>query len=306
VINCPQVSAVDPRNIPSAPILSVLIPAFEYPNGILRILDAIADSASTDIECIICDDSNSDVVEQAVKSHCASDRVLYRRNKPPLGAIRNWNNLLQSACGQFVMVLHHDECPVHPNFFVDLCELLSNTTDALILDCFIGIIDRGRMRRHFPLQLKTLVLRYFPMYLLRRNLLGGPSVLVVRRDRILPFDSRIPIMVDVEWYCRLMRQPGFQVRVTSALALLSVHHQGSITKSFGGAVSEMIRLESALLRAENPSLNVLALAAPRNISEYLFGVVESIGWGVIRSVTLLIDSMRAQPIPARLLRIRKL
>lgn len=300
--DCLRVSSVAPTSAPNAPRLSVLVPAYEYPGGVLRILDAIAGSTYADFECIISDDSKTNAVEQAVLRHRAGARVLYRRNHPPLGAIQNWNHLLQSARGQFVMVLHHDECPIHPSFFVDLCATLTDTTNALVLDCFIGVPSRGRMRRHFPLQLKSLVLRHCPSYLLRRNLLGGPSVLVVRRDRILPFDSRIPMMVDVEWYCRLMRQPGYQVRVSRELALVSVHHQGSITSSFGDAVPEMFRRESALLRAENPSLHVLSLTAPRNSAERLLGLAESIGWGVVRSMTRFVAALRARPIPAHLLR----
>jgi hypothetical protein len=282
--------------------LSVLIPAYEYSAGVQRILDVIADCVEQNVEFIINDDSKTDEVEQVVSRHRASANVQYRRNDPPLGAIQNWNHLLQSAHGQFVMVLHHDECPIHPHFFDDLCAVLDDTIDALVLDCFIGNLSRGRMRRHFPLSLKAMVLRYCPSYLLRRNLLGGPSVMVVRRDRTLPFDIRIPMMVDVEWYCRLMRQSGYRVRVSSKLALLSVHYQGSITTSFGHAVPMMIHRQSALLRTENPSLRMLALSAPRATGERLLGVLESVGWFGLRAVNRLVAALLARRIPSHLLR----
>ena len=282
--------------------LSVLIPSYNYAGGIHRILDVIDECDTKNIEFIISDDSSNNFVEQTVKIHRANVRIQFQRNSPALGAIENWNHLVQQARGEFVMVLHHDECPIHPRFFDDLCIALAETNDALVLDCFIGMLSIGRMRRHCPLLLKKFVLRHCPTYLLRRNLLGGPSVMVVRRDRILPFDNRIPMMVDVEWYCRLLRQPTFQLNVSRALAVLSVHHHGSITTSFGDAVQEMFRRESALLRSEDPALKMLALMAPRNVAERLLAVIESLSWGTLRIITRMIGTLFSRPIPLHLLR----
>jgi hypothetical protein len=150
--------------------------------------------------------------------------------------------------------------------------------------------------------LKDAVLRHWPSYLLRRNLMGAPSVLVLRKDRILPFDARVPWMVDVEWYGRVMRQPGLRLKVSRDLALISVHHEGSITASFGNALSDMARRESALLRAENPTLSILSLSAPRTFGERLSSKAETLAWWTVRSVTRLVATLLAKPIPARLLR----
>jgi len=280
-----------------APRLSVLIPTYEHPAGILRIMDSISGNEHANIEFIVGDDSETDAVELAVREHRASLHVQYRRNRPKLGAIQNWNCLLELARGEFVLLLHHDVCPMHPNFFVDLCTALHDPIDALALDCIVGNLRRGRMRRHFPLMLKTLVLRICPSYLLRRNVLGGPSMLVVRRAAILPFDIRFPMMVDVEWYCRLIRQPNFRIRVSDDLSLLTIPQPDSITASFGDAVPAMILQESATIRAENPSLRVLLLNAPRNAAERLLSASESVCWVAVRALTLLVATLLARPIP---------
>jgi len=285
-------------------LLSILIPSFDYAEGILRLLDCISECNDERIEFIISDDSKTDLVEKTIRHHRAEVNIEYYRNDPPLGAIRNWNYLLESARGKFILLLHHDECPLYPFFFNELLAKLSDieeTVDALVLDCFIGNPSIGSMRRHCPLFLKSLVVRYFPSYLLRRNILGAPSVFVVRRSRVLKFDSRIPMMVDVDWYFRMICQPFFQVLIISSLAILSVNHEGSITASFGKEKANKICCESELLRCENPLLYVLALNAPRNIYEYLIGSLESVIWGVQAVFKRSINFVFSKSIPTHLL-----
>jgi len=284
------------KNI-NTPLLSVLIPAYEYPLGVTRILDALAENCELPIECIIYDDSTTDSVEQAVHNHPANLKLIYHRNNPSLGAIKNWNYLLNSAQGMFVMLLHHDECPVQYGFFRDLCFSLTSEIDAIVLDCFIFNTKSGRMRRHFPLSLKKLVLQYFPSYLLRRNLIGPPSVLVVRRQKILLFDIRIPWLVDVEWYYRLLSQTQFRVNITKKLLLLSVIRQDSITASFGNTLSIQKIRQSTILLSENLSLKVLKLSAPCNYRDRISGISETICWYFIRFLTRLFAHISSKKIP---------
>jgi glycosyltransferase involved in cell wall biosynthesis len=281
------------------PHLSVLVPAYELAGGVTRILDAVASDPLADIECIISDDSRTDAVAHVVREHAATrqGRVRYLRNDPPLGAIPNWNHLLEMAAGRFVLVLHHDEWPRQPQFFSRLCASLNDDVDALVLDCLVAEERTGRVRRHFPVALRALLLRLWPAYLLRRNFLGAPSVLAVRRDRVLPFDTRIHWKVDVEWFTRLFRQPGFRVETSRTLEIVSLAHPGSITATLGRRVSELDREDSRLLRSENPELRILALGAPRTPAERLAALAETSFWLSLRGVTRLADYYRAFRVP---------
>ena len=72
------------------------------------------------------DDSGSDDVQKIVKSHplYSEDNIIYCKNNPALGAVKNWNKLIKIAKGDYLMLLHHDECPVELNFFDELSKIL--------------------------------------------------------------------------------------------------------------------------------------------------------------------------------------
>ena len=101
--------------LPVAPVpwLSLLIPAYDFPAGVDRILDSVAAAADERIECLVGDDSTTPEVERRVRAHAAfaSGRVAYVRNVPARGAVTNWNEMITRASGEYLLFMHHDECP---------------------------------------------------------------------------------------------------------------------------------------------------------------------------------------------------
>lgn len=280
-------------------LLSVLIPAYEYPEGVGKILDTLSESDVSDIECIIMDDSKSDRVERVLRSHSFMKNVIYIRNRPPLGAISNWNSLLKLAHGKYIMILHHDEYPIQAKFFRHLCSTLNDSFDVLILDCFIANSKIKRMRRHFPLSIKSLIIHQWPSYLLRRNLIGAPSSVVIRREFALPFDSRLSWLVDVEWYYRLFRQKDIRVQISKDLGLVSVSHIGSITQSFGKTKTSKASLEAYLLLKKYPKLIPLNFHIPSTKFERILSFLEFFVWVMVRATTQVLSSIFSRPIPKR-------
>ena len=280
--------------------LSILIPAYEYPEGVARILDSVHRAKCAQLECLVADDSISDGVERVVKQHdlYLQGALVFIKNSPSLGAIRNWNMLMQRASGEYILFLHHDECPIQSDFFGRLLALLECAPDALILDCSIasGLI----MRRHFPSLAKGFLLRHMPEYLLRRNFIGAPSVLVVRRDKSLLFDTRLPRLVDVDWYVRLFQQPAFFAAVESSIGVLSTPYSRSITSAFGSRISSMARKESALLITEHPAWWPLKLNIRVTTSDKILAAVETMVWGIFKISYRAISNVLAPKIPRHL------
>jgi len=62
--------------------------------------------------------------------------VIYQRNDPPLGAVANWNGLIELATGRYILLIHHDEYPSQPDFFERVSDA-SRTTRARMF-CFWG------------------------------------------------------------------------------------------------------------------------------------------------------------------------
>ena len=90
-----KLSAADQK---TDPVLSILIPAYNYADGVRRIVQPLLSEGRTDIEIVVHDDSTDDRVEAAIAELAAFHSYLrYTRNVPAKGAVGNWNGLLQNA-----------------------------------------------------------------------------------------------------------------------------------------------------------------------------------------------------------------
>lgn len=190
--------------------LSVLVPAFNQPLGVARIFESLLPvRGRADIEVLVSDDSADDVAASRIAAQCADlENAHYSRNLPALGAVANWNSLLDRARGRYCLLLHHDEELESTADLPALVEALKRSAapDVLILPC--RVIDRPGTapRLHFPARWAAAVARRFPAYLLRRNLFGPPSSLIVRRECYPRFDIRLRWLVDMEGYYRMLLQ----------------------------------------------------------------------------------------------------
>ena len=192
-----------------APLLSILVPAFNHPAGIARIFEQLQTlRGSVDLEILVSDDSSDAAAAALIGATCASfPNVSYSRHCPPLGAVANWNWLLDQARGRYSWLLHHDEAPADGAALARSLPLLarSDAADVWILACHVGARPGSRARLHFPPRCSAALLRRWPAYLLRRNLIGPPSALVVRSAFYARFNPGLAWLVDVEAYTRTLQ-----------------------------------------------------------------------------------------------------
>lgn len=285
------------------PWLSLLIPAYEHPAGVLRILDRLHAGRVTGVECLINDDSQSDAVNAAVSSHPLhrAGGVIYRRNRPALGAVPNWNDLLTRARGEYLLLMHHDECPERDDFFAVLKDQLATpyAPDVLLLACLLPTMGDRCLRQHVPIWLRRVLMRLGPEHLLRHNTLGPPSVLVVRRSMCVGFDPALKWLVDVEWMVRLLRQAGLRWRFAKQLAVVSMPHAAtSITASLGGEISRLSVEESRQIRERLGPSQVFCLLVPDTAAKRLLARFEGGLWLVVRALTRSTGWLTGRPRPA--------
>lgn len=273
-----------------APLLSVLIPAYRYAEGVARILERLAPWSTEECEVRVYDDSPDDAVEQAVGAFGASNGLIvhYHRNRPALGAVANWNALLTSAKGRHVLLLHHDEFPLGQQFLARVLTALSHepAPDVLILDCLLVDARNGHNRRHMPGLLRLAVARHAPDFLYRRNVIGPVSALVVRRSLYPAFESTLRWMVDVDAYVRLLHNPGLRIVLEPALRVGSLlAREGSITSTLQPELERVHHDELTWLRRERDS-GIPWIADPRNGSwpDRLLLSTESLMWLLWRAV----------------------
>lgn len=266
-------------------LLSILIPAYEYPHGIERILSRVLNCPSHDIEVIVSDDSSSGEVHEIVARFKERfPRTLqYKRNAPSLGAVANWNSLLTSATGEYALLLHHDEYPLDESFIdVALASLReSPDVDVVVMECLVSSCLGRITRPHLPRVIRESVVMRWPDYLFRRNVIGPTSCLIVRTSLYPKFDLGLKWLVDVDAYVRL-RRASRRWALSDRLTMVSdTNRAESITSSLRGGLRGLALQERKLLEAKHPKS--LLLSDSKWIRP--LWLVESLLWRTMRVIT---------------------
>ena len=173
-------------------ILTIGIPAYLDQVGVDRIIACLENR--DDVEILISEDAPKQ--ESGLKGLKKLKNIRHWKNTPPLGAVPNWNAILQRANGEFVWVIHHDEVPHFPSGFDAFVRHLQQTPADLLVshlnnapDNFLKRVIRGDTLRR--------VLLRIPKSILLQNYIGSPSNVIVRRSHIEAFDEKLKWFVDL-------------------------------------------------------------------------------------------------------------
>lgn len=266
--------------------LSLLVPAFNSLEGFRRIVNSLKGHEDEQkLEILVSDDSTDDTVAAGICALCSVlPRASYRRNVPPLGAVHNWNSLLDEARGDYALLLHHDEAFCDAAVLRKLLdELAGQRADVWILRCQVAeghCGDNGML--HFPAGLSASIVSRWPQYLLRRNLIGSPSALLVRRNLYARYDARFVWRVDVECYFRILIR-GPRVRASGSCGIVSYGDTtNSITAKLRPQLHAIEDKERLLLReryGNQPGVVWIFSGSPMGI---LARAVESGMWFLLR------------------------
>lgn len=270
--------------------LSILIPAYNFQVGVLNILNnLLVSERRDDLEIIISDDSSSPdlgvFVGDFARAHDISIRYVY--NNPALGAVANWNFLIDSAVGEYVWIIHHDEWPGSKDVVANVLDILDRgiALDILVLDVFLcESFEAESCRRHVPTLLKKFVFSRFPCYLLRRNLVGPTAALVIRRKICPRFDVKLKWTVDVDFYIRLlMARPALYFDERNAIYSL-LNRTDSITATIKTTVDDILKFEIGYMSNRIPircsfGLKLLQRGTPIYV---LLSLIEGLAWTIFR------------------------
>jgi len=182
-------------------ILSILIPAYNFPNGIRRILERLEYNSETEI--VIFDNSDNLNILQLIDRFKKkfNNQIVYKSFNAT-NAVQNWNNLIKFSNGNFYILLHHDELLLLNTTMSNFVNYLKNTESSLLI--FKCILKKRFLKLHFPIFLSKFLVKRFPIYLLKRNFLGPTACLVIKKDVFYElYDENLKWLVDVDFYYRL-------------------------------------------------------------------------------------------------------
>jgi glycosyltransferase involved in cell wall biosynthesis len=189
----------------SMPFFSVCIPAYENVRLLGRAVESVLSQTDVRLECVINDDSGTDIVAEYVAG-LNDSRVRYTHNAPAKGAPRNWNSALASARGDIITLLHHDDFYRYPEtlHWVFSC---MEAEKAEVLVCGRALCKNGSILGEYT-DIAGHVRAFrtgFPARTLVVNRLGHPSVVFFRRNLLtVRYDERLIYFSDTEYYYRLL------------------------------------------------------------------------------------------------------
>ncbi len=274
------------------PRLSILIPAFNYPEGIDRIFLSLLQMQTYGYEVIVFDNSTNDEVCDVIEKYVYELPVTYKKIQGN-GAINNWNELLEAAQGDYFVLLHHDEFFIGVNFLENIFSALKLNPDLLLLDCILVDPITLKNKRHIPMWFRLSIVKYFPSYLLKRNLIGPTASIIVKRELYTRFNDELKWLVDVDNYVRILRSVNNIVSCENSYVGSVLNRSDSITASLGGSIKKIKKQEK---------LYLLGLEGNRKtwLSDLVWyrslNVIETLFWMGFRLMDLVIQKLKKFPV----------
>ncbi|WP_287998768.1 glycosyltransferase [Pseudoxanthomonas sp.] len=99
--------AASQRN--SRPLLSVVIPTYNYGRFLHQCVTSVLEQGLDDIEILVLDNASSDQTPEVMRAFATDRRVRYMRNRYNYGPGFNWGNGLMVASGHYVTFLSADD-----------------------------------------------------------------------------------------------------------------------------------------------------------------------------------------------------
>jgi glycosyltransferase involved in cell wall biosynthesis len=186
------------------PKVSICIPTYGEPWYFRRALRSVLEQDFTDFEVIVTDDSPNDAIADVLRE-TSDDRIVYMRNVRRLGVPANWNRGVDFATGEFVKLLHHDDCFSSSTSLSRFVGLLANDLGADFGLSASNVCDaEQRLRRVYSPADQLPGLRADPRVLLLGNWIGAPSATIYRRTVNARFDRRLIWVVDIDFYLSIL------------------------------------------------------------------------------------------------------
>ena len=182
------------------PLVTFAIPAYSRPQLLAEALRSIAaQTAAVDYEVVICDDGLREET-RALAAAFPGGRCTYLPNRPPVGAVANWNRCLGAARGRWVSVLHEDDA-LYPWY---LATVLPRLRDGLVAVCTQTVQGAETPQLTAPSR-PAAVWDYPPRYFLKSSMTPFPGVLIRREVacRLGGFDERWGPLADYDFWYRL-------------------------------------------------------------------------------------------------------
>jgi glycosyltransferase involved in cell wall biosynthesis len=201
------------------PLVSICIPAYKQINFLKKCIQSILIQNYTNYELIITDDTPDDTIRQFLNEILKNKSYTYLHNKPSLGSPANWNKAVSLAKGEYIKIMHHDDCFANESSLAEFVNALDKNSEAVFAfsNSLIQNQTNFSNRVHSPTSQQLANLKNNPTTLFLANFIGAPSATIFRSNQPISFDTQLKWLVDVDFYIQLLTKNNNFIHINKAL-----------------------------------------------------------------------------------------
>ena len=271
--------------------LSVLLPSYNYPEGIERVLSSLlAGGGDKSVEIIISDNSRDCSLQNVVKKFTKSKtKIYYTHNNPATDPAENWNSLIKKAKGSYYVLIHHDEFLGSDDFFPQILKYIKEEPDMdfFMLDCILMNFKKSFFRRHVPNSIRSFVVDKYPGYLFKRNVVGPTASLVIKNNNVELFDGNIFWLLDVDMYYRLITNSKKWKLINNIKIVSYIDRGNSLTSSLGNNIPRVRKDELFIIGNKYKNECLVNFFESKK-----FKIIENILWCIMRFSTFTLNHIK--------------
>lgn len=209
------------------PKISIAIPAYVKNENDLTYLehsfDKIRNQSFRDYEVIVSDNSDNDLVKNLCKEYESIFSIIYKKNLEYVGMSANSNVAMNLCNGEYIKILHCDDFLFSPDALEVIVTSMDNSDRYWLVNGFNHSYDGINF---FDFRIPI-----YPDHLLvGNNLLGCPTNVTIRNQKIEYFDTNVQISMDHEWYHRLRMKYGMPLIIENVLTTSRLHSNSTTSK----------------------------------------------------------------------------
>jgi glycosyltransferase involved in cell wall biosynthesis len=174
-------------------------------------LESISIQTFRDFEVVVTDDSPGSEVKSLCEEFDDRFKILYSRNESSLGTPANWNAAIKNAGGEWIKLMHDDDWFGSSDSLGVFAQAVKHRPDA---DFFFSAYTNQYLGKNRSVTVRASASRRQrlsenPVTLFSSNIIGPPSVVLHRNDRVTLYDESVKWVVDIDFYIRFLANRRF-------------------------------------------------------------------------------------------------
>jgi glycosyltransferase involved in cell wall biosynthesis len=210
------------------PKISVLMPLYNVENFIAQAIESVLNQTYTDFELIIVDNCSTDRSVEIARNYESDKRVKIFENDENIGAVRNWNQCMLYASGEYLKFLFADDYFKTNALEEFIKPFESDPSISLVIGSAEYLLDNGSLIT-YPVKFtgfKKGIEVINEMVLSNLDHLGEPSCIMIKKKslNIGLFNTHMLWLGDVD-YCLRICETGNVFRIKEYCVVFRRHQQ---------------------------------------------------------------------------------